>query len=124
MSKLEGDELAKEANAAAHRRSRKTTNGNAGEEQPSRDDEAWAKAMDKARDNVDEKILANLAGDTKKEGEPLDFATEEEEDELERRSQPLEKRKRKRRKRRSFLQMANSLCLNASPSWSEKSRPI
>ena len=85
VSKLEGDELAKEANAAAtHRRSRKTTNGNAGEEQPSRDDEAWAKAMDKARDNVDEKILANLAGDTKKEGEPLDFATEEEEDELER----------------------------------------
>ena len=85
VSKLEGDELAKEANAAAtHRRSRKTTNGNAGEEQPSRDDEAWAKAMDKARDNVDEKILADLAGDTKKEGEPLDFATEEEEDELER----------------------------------------
>ena len=85
VSKLEGDELAKEANAAAtHRRSRKTTNGNVGEEQPSRDDEAWAKAMDKARDNVDEKILANLAGDTKKEGEPLDFATEEEEDELER----------------------------------------
>ena len=47
VSKLEGDELAKEANAAAtHRRSRKTTNDNAGEEQPSRDDEAWAKAMD------------------------------------------------------------------------------
>ena len=85
VSKLEGDELAKEANAATtHVRSRKTTNDNAGEEQPSRDDEAWAKAMDKARDNVDEKILADLAGDTKKEGEPLDFATEEEEDELER----------------------------------------
>ena len=110
MSKLEGDELAKEVNAATtHRRSRKTTNDNAGEEQPSRDDEAWAKAMDKARDNVDEKILADLAGDTKKEGEPLDFATEEEEDELERAPQLLEKRKRKRRKRRSFLQMANSL---------------
>ena len=85
VSKLEGDELAKEANAATtHRRSRKTTNDNAGEEQPSRDDEAWAKAMDKARDNVDEKILADLADDTKKEGEPLDFAIEEEEDELER----------------------------------------
>ena len=41
--------------------------------------------MDKARDNVDEKILANLAGDTKKgDEEPLDFAAEEEDDELER----------------------------------------
>ena len=85
VTKLEGDELAKEANAAGtHRRSRK--NGNAGEEQPSRDDEAWAKAMDKARDNVDEKILADLAGDRTKNGEeePLDFAAEEEDDELER----------------------------------------
>ena len=86
VSKLESDELAKEANAAGtHRRSRKNGGGNAGEEQPSRDDEAWAKAMDKARDNVDEKILANLAGDTKKgDEEPLDFAAEEEDDELER----------------------------------------
>ena len=41
--------------------------------------------MDKARDNVDEKILANLAGDTKTgDEEPLDFAAEEEDDELER----------------------------------------
>ena len=41
--------------------------------------------MDRAKDNVDEKILANLAGDTKKgDEEALDFAAEEEDDELER----------------------------------------
>ena len=78
--------------------------------------------MDKARDNVDEKILANLAGDTKTgDEEPLDFATEEEEDELEQ-LHPHEKRKRKKSK--SFPRMGNNLCFNASPSSNEKSRPI
>ena len=80
--------------------------------------------MDKARDNVDEKILANLAGDTKTgDEEPLDFAAEEEDDELERAlSHPHEKRKRKKSK--SFPRMGNNLCFNASPSSNEKSRPI
>ena len=77
VSMLEGDDLAKEANAAStHRKSRnaktKDTKG-----LPTRDDEAWNNAIEKARDNVDEKILADLAGDR-----ILELAGEEE-DELE-----------------------------------------